>query len=47
MVENEDLRDRAYLMAAKEGSVIEYLPYLAPKQLEKSIAKTLTTEELA
>lgn len=39
MIENEDLRDRAYLMAAKEGSVIEYLPYLAPKQLEKTIQK--------
>ena len=46
MIENEDLRDRAYLMAAKEGSVIEYLPYLAPKQLEKTIQKIQSPEEL-
>ena len=46
MVENEDLRDHIALLDEKEGANIDYLPYLAPKQLEKTIGKIESQEEL-
>ena len=40
MIENEDLRDRLNLINQREGTSIDYMPYLAPKSLEKTINKT-------
>jgi regulator of replication initiation timing len=37
IIENEDLRDRLALVAQKENTSIDYLPYLVPKQLERTI----------
>jgi len=34
MVENDDLRDQLSLVAVNQGTNIDYLPYLVPKQLE-------------
>lgn len=43
MIENEDLRDRITLLGKGDdfgnGVSIDYLPYLAPRLLEKSISK--------
>ena len=47
MIENEDLRDRLSLADQHEGTSIDYLPYLAHKQLEKTIQRIQNPEELS
>lgn len=46
MIENEDLRDRIGLATEKDGTSIDYMPYLAHQQLEKNINKVESKEEL-
>jgi len=46
MVENEDLRDQIALLDQTEGASIDYLPYLMPKSLEKTVEKAQTQEDL-
>jgi len=46
MVENEDLRDQIALLDQNEGASIDYLPYLMPKSLEKTVEKAQTQEDL-
>ena len=46
MIENEDLRDRLSLATTDEGTSIDYLPYLAHKQLEQNVQKIQNPEEL-
>lgn len=45
-MENEDLRDKLALLTDKSGAVVEYLPYLDHRELEKSIAGADLPEKL-
>ena len=47
MIENEDLRDRLSLVTQKDGTSIDYMPYLAHRQLEKNVNQVEKTEELS
>ena len=46
MIENEDLRDRLNLVNQDQGVSIDYLPYLVPKQLEKTLETLSDPKEL-
>ena len=46
MIENEDLRDRLGLIAQTEGTSIDFLPYIVPNQLEKTLEKTESAADL-
>lgn len=46
MVESEDLRDRLNLIGQEEGTSIDFLPYLIPNQLEKTLKKVENLDEL-
>ena len=46
MIENEDLRDRIALLGQSDGVSIDSLPYLIPRQLEKSVGQVKSSEEL-
>lgn len=37
MIENEDLLDRLNLISSREGTNIDYMAYIQPKQLEKTV----------
>mgnify|MGYP001626759593 CR=1 FL=1 len=37
MIENEDLQDRINLMSDNQGTIIDYMPYIQTKNLEKTI----------
>ena len=46
-IENEDLRDRLNLASEKDGTSIDYMPYLAHKQLEKKVNSISSIDDLS
>lgn len=46
MIENEDLRDQIALLNRSDDVNIDYLPYLMPRLLEKTVGKAEDIEEL-